>query len=322
MPNSGLIVVYGPPGCGKSFFVSHLALHIAAGLPYAGRDTKKARVIYIAAEGQKGFKKRVKAAREALDLKLTDDVWFSLIPVTPNLGEADGDVTALIEAIEAEGGPPPGLIVIDTLSRSLCGADENGPGMAAFVENCGKLSESLNGVPVLPVHHTGWSEGRTRGWSGLHGAADAEFAVVDKKGVRHVSIGKMKDGEDGLGWTFKLHPVEIGSNPKTGKAKTSCVVELLSEPAPASKPESAGGAAGRTPPTGRKAQIYKAIQTAVLRAGRYHQRATTSRTIRSASTAACSPSTSRRPDARRARRRQRETGSARETSPGSLAMAG
>ena len=245
IPSSGLIVVFGPPSSGKSFFVSHLALHVAAGLPYAGRDTKKARVIYIAAEGQKGFKKRVKAAREALGLKLTDDVWFSLITVTPNLGTDSGDVGALIDAIGGEGSPqpspPPGLIVVDTLSRSLCGADENGPGMATFVENCGKLSESFNGVPVMPVHHTGWSEGRTRGWSGLHGATDAEFSITEKNGVRHVSVGKMKDGEDSLGWTFKLNQVEVGSNPKTGKVKTSCTVELLSDPARVERKEEAGG---------------------------------------------------------------------------------
>ena len=240
VPGSGLIVVYGPPSCGKSFFVCHLALHIAAGLSYVGRETKKAHVVYIASEGQKGFKKRVKAAREALDLKTSNDVWFSLIPVTPNLGSADGDVEALIQAIKEESGPPPGLIVVDTLSRSLCGADENGAGMATFVENCGKLSENFNGVPVLPVHHTGWSEGRTRGWSGLHGATDAEFSIVERNGVRHVSIGKMKDGEDSLGWTFKLNQVEVGSNPKTGKVKTSCVVELLSDPARVDRKEEAG----------------------------------------------------------------------------------
>ena len=244
VPDSGLIVAFGPPSSGKSFFVLHMALHIAAGLPYAGRETKKVPVVYIAAEGQKGFKKRVKAAREALGLKLTDDVWFSLIPVTPNLGTDSGDVGKLIDAIKLEGGQPPGLIVVDTLSRSLCGADENGPGMAKFVENCGALSESFNGVPVLPVHHTGWSEGRTRGWSGLHGATDAEFSIIEKNGARQVTTNKMKDGEDGLGWTFKLNQVEVGSNPKTGKVKTSCTVELLSDPARVERKEEPGGGTG------------------------------------------------------------------------------
>ena len=266
VPSSGLIVVYGPPGCGKSFFVSHLVLHIAAGLRYAGRDTKKARVIYIAAEGQKGFKRRVKAAREALGLKTTADVWFSLITVTPNLGTSDGDVGFLIEAIKLEGGPPPGLIVVDTLSRSLCGADENGEGMAAFVENCGVLSEHLNGVPVMPVHHTGWTEGRTRGWSGLHGAADAEFSIVSKDGVRQVSIGKMKDGEDNLSWTFKLNQVEIGRS-KKDKAVTSCVVELLSVPVPVGRKAASGGDGKSKAP--RSLHVFKdAFTEAMLTRGK------------------------------------------------------
>src|SRR5262249_35543821 len=37
IPHGGLIVVWGPPKCGKSFWVSDLALHVALGWEYRGR---------------------------------------------------------------------------------------------------------------------------------------------------------------------------------------------------------------------------------------------------------------------------------------------
>ena len=120
--------------------------------------------------------------------------------------------------------------MIDTLSRSLGGADENGPGMAKFIENCGELSRKLNCL-VLCVHHTGKDASRgMRGWSGLHGATDAEYEASRKGDVRSARMAKMKDGEDNLGWNFTLKQVEIGH--ANGKAITTCVVELLSEPDP------------------------------------------------------------------------------------------
>ena len=155
LPGSGLIAVYGPPGCGKSFFALHWALHAAAGLAYTGRKTRKVRVVYIAAEGAGGFRKRVKAAGAALELP--DDTQFDLIEAAPDLGLGNDDLKLLVAAIEGgaeEGDEPVKIIVIDTLSRSLGGADENGPGMAKFIENCGELSKQFN-CAVVFVHHTG-----------------------------------------------------------------------------------------------------------------------------------------------------------------------
>ena len=179
LPGSGFGTIFGPPGCGKSFLALHLVLHAAAGIAYAGRATKKVRVVYVAAEGQAGFRKRVKAAEKALEL--SNDIQFDLIEVAPNLGTGDDDLSPLIEAIESgaeEGDELVKIIVIDTLSRSLGGADENGPGMAKFIENCGVMSRQINDCLVLCVHHTGKDASRgMRGWSGLHGATDVEYEV-------------------------------------------------------------------------------------------------------------------------------------------------
>src|SRR6476620_668754 len=65
IPNVGLVVVWGPPKCGKSFFVFDMVAHIAAGSEYRGRRVKRCPVVYFALEGQEGFVARVEAFRKA-----------------------------------------------------------------------------------------------------------------------------------------------------------------------------------------------------------------------------------------------------------------
>src|SRR5208337_1582957 len=85
LPARGLCVVYGPPGCGKSFLTLHAVLHVASGKDYAALKTRQARVVYVAAEGQGAFRKRVRAAGDALGLDETT-LQFDLVEVVPNLG--------------------------------------------------------------------------------------------------------------------------------------------------------------------------------------------------------------------------------------------
>lgn len=92
------------------------------------------------------------------------------------------------------------------------------------------VSRKFNCV-VVCVHHTGKNAALgMRGWSGLHGATDAEFEVSAKNGIRYVHIRKMKDGEDGLGWSFALKQVVVGED--DGDPVTTCVVDLLSDISP------------------------------------------------------------------------------------------
>ena len=232
LPSRGLCVVYGPPSCGKSFLTLHAMLHVASGTPYAGHKVHQARVVYIAAEGQGGFRKRVRTA--GAELKLDKSLQFDLLPVAPDLGTAGGDALALIEAIQRkarQGDAPVGVIVIDTLSRTLAGADENGEGLATFIKNAGLIEQAFKCL-VIAVHHTGWEGNRMRGWSGLHGACDAEWGVSEQEAKRLVQVPKMKDGEQGLEWQFALRTVTIGVD-EDNEPVTTCVVDLQSNPAKA-----------------------------------------------------------------------------------------
>ena len=51
----------GPPAGFKTFWAAELAYTISTGLPFLGHTTYEGLVVYIAAEGQAGIKKRIKA---------------------------------------------------------------------------------------------------------------------------------------------------------------------------------------------------------------------------------------------------------------------
>lgn len=63
IPREGLVVVWGPPKCGKTFWAFDLAMHIALGWEYRGRRVLAGTVVYIACEGERGLAARAEAFR-------------------------------------------------------------------------------------------------------------------------------------------------------------------------------------------------------------------------------------------------------------------
>jgi hypothetical protein len=53
----------GPPKCGKSFLLLHVAYLLSLGQPVFERRVKAANVLYVAAEGEGGIANRIKALR-------------------------------------------------------------------------------------------------------------------------------------------------------------------------------------------------------------------------------------------------------------------
>jgi hypothetical protein len=64
IPRESLVVVWGPPKCGKSFFVFDLAMHVSYSWEYRGRRVEQGTIVYIAAEGELGIKARAAAFRQ------------------------------------------------------------------------------------------------------------------------------------------------------------------------------------------------------------------------------------------------------------------
>lgn len=197
--DSGLSILYGDPGSGKSFVTIDMALRIALGMDWHGAQTKRAGVIYIAGEGVRGLGNRVKGWRLKHGLSSVDGAPFVLMPVAAQLLDPveRAKLIRTIDAAKIRMGCDVGLIVIDTVSRSIAGQDENGQEtMSAFVKACDDVREHCGGA-VLGVHHSGKDKDKgMRGSTVLLGACDATFRVQKADTLVTVKCEKQKDGEE------------------------------------------------------------------------------------------------------------------------------
>jgi len=218
-------MIYGPSGSGKTFAVLDLVLHIAAGSDWNGRATVQSDVVYIATEGGHALKKRILAARQKLTSKL-DEVPFYLVVAPLDISGSSSDVQPLVESIRTvRKSSRPLLIVIDTLSRALAGADENSASeMNAMLSQVVRLQTELNSS-VLLVHHTGKSSRKQeRGSSALRAGVDTSLCVeADSHGNRKIKVNKQRDLEDDLSFPFRLEPVNLVVEGSTELIQT-CVV--------------------------------------------------------------------------------------------------
>jgi len=228
-----LSVWVGPPKCGKSFLLLHVAYLLSLGRPVFQRRVKTARVLYVAAEGEAGISNRIRALRDVYGH--SDNFFFIAQPA--DLLHEDGHIGDLIAAARA---CQAGLIVIDTLSRAIAGGDENSSrDMGTFVCNVGEVRH-LTKAHVAVVHHgTKESSGSTpRGHGNLTGADDALIEIRRlEDGSRIATVVHAKDDADGQSWGFTLDAVELGLDEDGDSITTLIVNESAELPPEAERPE-------------------------------------------------------------------------------------
>jgi hypothetical protein len=221
LPMGEFGILFGASGSGKTFVALDMMFAIALGREWRGQRVKKGRVVGIAAEGGAGIGKRGEAYAiyHGIDLSTVDNL--QIITAAPNFLD-DDDISEVIAEIKNLGDVR--LVVIDTLAQVSPGANENtSEDMGRVLRNI-KLLHEATGAMILVVHHAGkdLSKG-SRGWSGLKGAAEVQVEVLrHDSGQREIVLEKMKDGEDGTVWGFKLEVVEVGID-LDGDVITSCV---------------------------------------------------------------------------------------------------
>lgn len=183
----GLAVMYGPPKQGKTFLALDWALSIGCGARWHGHGVEHSPVVYVSGEGHGGIGKRRhawKVARSQFAPKLY------VIPFPVRFGSVREHAIGLRADVHSTAA---GLVVIDTLARSMAGADENSSqDMGQYIHTADWLRDRT-GCGVLIVHHSGVEGSRPRGSSALFGAADTLVRVDGEGGYLRVSCEGQKD---------------------------------------------------------------------------------------------------------------------------------
>jgi hypothetical protein len=168
-------IISADSGSFKSFVALELALCIATGTPFHGRDVKGGNVVYVAAEGFYTLRDRATAWLQSHGLERPQNFHILRAPVA--IAEA-GTVHAFADELAKFN---PALIVLDTLSQCALGLNENSNDeMARFVAGMMQLG-TRSGAHVCAVHHNA-KAGGFRGASAIHANVDARISLERPEG--------------------------------------------------------------------------------------------------------------------------------------------
>lgn len=209
IPDSGLGILIANPEAGKSFFLLDLAQSICRGLPVLGdHELMPERIGWVLAllpEAAASWATRTRTYLDYHNVDSNDD--FVCCLQQNNLADA---ITwaAVYQAILSEidrRGTPPVLVIVDTLSASISGVDENHQAaMTPLMSNLQSLSAM--GACVIVAHHTAKSGGQYRGSSVIKGACDWMISIERTGCLREFRSVKLRDAETIASKAFKIVP--------------------------------------------------------------------------------------------------------------------
>lgn len=226
LPENALGFIYGDPGCGKSFLALDWALHLAYGCTHwcGEKVITPGPVFYICQEGGRGIADRIAAWKRYHGIvDNPTGLEFTLDQVSFLDRESMAKVEATIRARVLNFR----LIIVDTVSRVLPGAEENlQKEMTLFISACDRL-RGIGGATVLGAHHAS-KAGDMRGSTVLRGAGDFVFKLEKERGVNPISATceKLKDEEDGWQRALKMEKVKLEDREDTdfNPVKSSLVI--------------------------------------------------------------------------------------------------
>lgn len=207
LPARGLALLSAPGSSYKTFLACGLATALVTGrksyLGHALPGTDVG-VLWVAAEGFNGLLQRFEASAKALAANLDEDATkrLHIFDGFVDLYTPDEGLETLLAMCRHY---RPGLIVVDTLSKSSGVAEENNNTHARMLLKSMKLIEEASGGLVLALAHSGRATSyTTRGASAMTDGVDAVVHIVrdggDSSGkprpsTATVAIGKaLRDG--------------------------------------------------------------------------------------------------------------------------------
>lgn len=255
IPAASVGMLFGGSGTFKSFIAVDAALHIAHGLPWMGRLTRQGPVLYIAAEGGAGLWGRINAWHRERRLEWAG-VPFYVVPTAVDLTV---DAWRVVDAAQGLG-VTPAMVVVDTLSQTYTGEENNAGEMAAYLREIGLRFRELWRCSVLLVHHTGHqATERPRGSSAIRANLDFLLGVYrdEKEMLATMNCVKQKDGELFGDASFQLSVIDLGVD-DDGDKLTSLVARHLSSKEEVERARIAEQAAGRG---GRNSAFMALVQS-------------------------------------------------------------
>ena len=232
-----LSVVFGKPEAGKTFWALDLAMHVASGMQWNGREIDSGGVLYLALEGGSGIDKRICAWNRRHGMEGVE-LPAAIVKMPLILWSSEGHCEEVIETarqVMREMGREVRLIVVDTLARALAGGNESASEDMGGLITVADTIRAATGAHLMFIHHPGKDSSRgARGWSGLLGAVDTEIEVISDDSGRRAVVTKQKDLQGGGVFPFMLDEVILGTN-RRGKPITSCVAMPVSSESTAAK---------------------------------------------------------------------------------------
>jgi hypothetical protein len=237
------ILIIGPPGSGKSFEATDMALSIARGVNFIGKRVMRRGVVYCCYEGGDNMHNRIVGYRQHHGLAVDADVPFAWLRRPPGLFADEENAKALAKEINELAramSEPLGAIVVDTHNSATRGSSEVKSEDIAKIQERYALIQAETGVGLWIVGHTN-AKGDHRGNEQLYnnietclvvdrltdGDRRAPKPLRDEAGNirRRVYVRKQREGEGDWSWEFVLHQITVGKD-EDGDAVTTMVADL------------------------------------------------------------------------------------------------
>ena len=242
--------IYGAPGCGKTFIAMDLAFSLGSDdiTHWFGKQINRhGPIVYISSEGTTDMKFRMMAWEKEKKVHINRKR-FHFIRQPVNFMDP-AHIVKLIQTIKVEienkVGEKPVMIIIDTVSRVLPGADENlQKDMTLYVQANDALRLAFD-CAATGAHHVSKGSGNAmRGSTVLEGAANCAIHVEREKPSMHgvMTMRKIKEARDGWEIPFELKDIDLGFG---RSSLVACSVSGATTPPPNAKDASAANFGGK-----------------------------------------------------------------------------
>lgn len=197
---SGLIVLAGDGGVGKSAVAIDWGACVATGRDWHGRTVEAGNVLYVAGEGVEGIEDRL-LAWEAVAKRQIPEERLHFVAEGFSLSKPDAVAYARQLVTERDYA----LVVLDTFSQlAIVESENDNAEVGRVLEQARAIRQARPGTTVLIVHHVS-KGGRLRGASAIRNNADAVIVAKAAAGnTFHLTTEAAADGKQKNGPTEEL----------------------------------------------------------------------------------------------------------------------